>query len=37
MKDDKHKTKTTNLNSAVVGFAFGVLTIILVVLALKGC
>ncbi len=35
MKDSENKTNKTSF--AIVGFTFGVLTVLLVVLALKGC
>jgi hypothetical protein len=35
MKDNEPKTKNTSL--AIVGFAAGVLTVVIVFLALKGC
>jgi hypothetical protein len=37
MKDQANKPKSTNTTLAVVGFAFGVLTVVLVAFALRGC
>ena len=37
MKNDDNKTKPANSTSAVVGFALGVLTVLLVLFSLKGC
>jgi hypothetical protein len=37
MKDDENKTKPNTTSLALVGFAFGVLTVLLVLFALRGC
>jgi hypothetical protein len=37
MKDDENRPKANTASLALVGFVFGVLTVVLVLLALRGC
>jgi hypothetical protein len=37
MKGNENRDKSTTTNVAIVGFVFGVITVIVVVFALKGC